>query len=565
MSAETFDDNQPIGFVSALNTFYTYSYVNNGQFYSLVPAPYYDYYQRFIRPYFYWFDGYVPYFHSPQSGMFSTRLAYSVLHKLAEQTTAGKLMFDDEGIEDKKSIKYHGKEYNSLEFVEKWSEKFGFDNKVTQGVEWAFVAGDSLIKLDSNGKDLRPTILRKDNYFIDVDFAGNVTNYTGLLYTYNKTTPSQTGKSEMNYYLMEERRYDDKTEKPQIRLFVKMGMGNLVTNKAVDIRPESVPFDSIPRDIRHSIVRDYPKNSIGNWVDLPLKTIGCYLIKASENVSFMPSLPFGESLLSNNIHILMSYDYYYSAMNTNMYTGRSKLIMPQHMQAPDNISNQFSRNHNSGFDSYVINQVPYVDPEKQAPIVLQFDLRADSWEKIRNILLQTFAMNLGISERTIASYLVPAAEKPTAREISSDENATALFVENKRRLVKQAINPMLDDLLDFYDFKEEEVTVKFSKMGLTNISNVIQSVITLKQNDGIDLKTMYEWVYVDKNNKQIEAMIEKMKAEKLENMENEQAKIQETNDIEEKVEQENNTDISQVKKPKKSFFGKNKKDKKGEN
>lgn len=560
--SETYDGNQPVGFVSSLNTFYTYSYVNNGQFYSLVPAPYYDYYQRFIRPYFYWYDGFVPYFHSPQSGMFSTRLAYSVLKKLAEQTTAGKLMFDDEGVTDKNEITYNGKKYNSLEFVEHWSEQFGFDNKVTQGVEWSYVGGDSLIKLDSNGKDLRPTILRKDNYFIDVDFSGRISKYMGLLYTYNKTTPEQAGKAEMNYYLMEEREYNEKTGKPQIRIFVKRGQGNLVTNKSIDIRPETIPFDDIPRDVRHSILRDFPKNIVGKWQDMPLKTLGVYLIKASENVSFMPSLPFGESLLSNNIHILMSYDYYYSAFNTNMYTSRSRLVLPQHMQSPDEISAQYGRNFNSGFDAYISTQVPYVNPEGQKPIVLQFDLRADSWEKIRNILLQTFATNLGIAERTIASYLVPAAEKPTAREISSDEDATALFVENKRRLIKQAINPMLEDLLDFYSFIDEEVTVKFSKMGLTNISNLVQMVTTLRQNELIDDKTAMEMVFVDKNNLQIEAMLEKIEKRKQKEAEQELQRqtlisaSSQDNDIEKKEKETNNNDIAHVKKPKKKLFGK---------
>jgi len=550
----TYANNQPIGYTSALNSVYSYSYVNNGQFYSLVPAPYFDYYQRFIRHYFYWYDGHTPYFHSPQSGMFATRLAYTVLKKLAEQTTAGKLMFNDDGVTDEHTLKHHGKTYNSLEWVEHWCKDTGFDNKVTQGVEWSYVAGDSLIKLDSNGKDLRPTILRKDNYFIDVDFAGRIVKYTGLLYTYNKTIPSQTGKSEMNYYLMEERQYNEKTEKPEIRLFVKMGMGNLVTNKTVDIRPESLPFDSIPRDVRHSILRDYPNNIIGEWGSLPLKSLGIYLLKASENVSFMPSLPFGESLLSNNIHILMSYDYYFSALNTNMYTSRSRLVMPQHIQTPDKISEVYNKNYNSGFDSYVMTQVPYGNPEDSKPIVLQFDLRADSWEKIRNILLQTMSTNLGISERTIAAYLVPAAEKPTAKEISSDENSTALFVENKRRLISKAINDMIYDLLDFYNFTDETVTVKFSQMGLTNISNVVTMVTTLKQNNAIDLKTLLEMVFVDKNNLQIEQMMAKIKLEKEEDNQlamkvNEQKNIQDNN-IEKKEVETNNQDIHHIKKPK---------------
>ena len=64
MSSENFQNNKPLGVYSAFQTFYTYSWVNNEQFYQLIPYPYKEYYQRFIKQWFYWYDGYVPHFHN---------------------------------------------------------------------------------------------------------------------------------------------------------------------------------------------------------------------------------------------------------------------------------------------------------------------------------------------------------------------------------------------------------------------------------------------------------------------------------------------------------------------
>ena len=50
-----------------------------------------------LRQYFQWYDGFVPNFHNHHHGIFSSRLAYTVLHKLAEQTTGARILFEDNG------------------------------------------------------------------------------------------------------------------------------------------------------------------------------------------------------------------------------------------------------------------------------------------------------------------------------------------------------------------------------------------------------------------------------------------------------------------------------------
>ncbi|NOQ50531.1 MAG: phage portal protein [Mycoplasmataceae bacterium] len=550
--SEAFDSTKPIGDFSAFNTFYTYSWVNNERFYALVPYPYKEYYQRFIKQYFQWYDGFVPYFHNTSSGMFSTRLAYTTLHKLAKVTIGNKLMFNDDGVKDTSTIKIKGKELNSLEFVEHWSKINSLDTKVVQLKEWAFVGGDSVIKLNNINGELVPDIVRKDNYFMSTDFTGRITDFTSLIYNYTKMTRHENDDGQENYYVLEDRKYSD-SGKPQIRISIKRMNGALVTNKQVDITPETIPFERLPRDVSHKFMKDYPNTKLGEWEDLPLKDLGIYLDKSSEKVSFLPAMSGGESLLSNAIHVLMMYDYYFSSLGTNLYAAQDKIIAPQHMQTPQNQGDPyFGGNAYSGWGSKIITRIPYTNPEDNKPVIWQPDTRADQWIQVRNNLLQTLAMVFSVDDRTLSSAIVPNSEKPTAREISSDEDTTTLFAEGQQAFTKNCLDSMLDCVLDFYNFKDEEVTIKFNKAGLSNMNNVVTIVTTLKQNGAIDLKTMLEMVFKDKSNRQIENMIENIKKEKEEEVLKEQ-KLQDNKDadIEEKIEQTNNTDISHIEKPKK--------------
>lgn len=555
--AENFDSTKPLGNFSAFNTFYTYSWVNNEQFYAVVPYPYREYYQRFVKQYFQWYDGFVPHFHNQSSGMFSTRLAYTTLNKLAKQTIGSKLMFNDDGVKDTKQIEYNGKKLNSLNFIEEWSKANKLTSKVVQTKEWAFVGGDACYKLDSYNGDLRPSILRKDTYFFSTDFKGDICHFMGLVYTYSKMKPNVNGENKELFYLLEEREYDEQG-KPMVRLSMKKSTGNQVNNKQVDMSPETIPFENLPRDVRHKFKKDYPGTLLGEWQELPLKDLGIYIDKASEKVSFIPSLQFGESLLSNAIHILMSYDYYYTSLNINLYTAQDKIIAPQHMQPPQASDDPYyGVNQFSSWNTFMLSRIPYTNPEDNSPILWQPSTRSEEWVRTRDNLLQSLAMVYGVDDRTISSAIVPNAEKPTAREISSDEYTTTLFVENQQIFTKDALDKMLQSVLDFYGFEEEVVTVKFDKAGLTNLNNVTTITTLLKQNGLIDLKTALEMQFPNKNDVQIELMMENIKQEKEDAMQFEQQ--QSENDVEENMEQQNNQDTSHVPKPKetkkKGLFG----------
>ena len=497
-----YDGYKRLGGRSALIPQLTHTYAGNTAFYAAVPAQYKDYYMRFVRQYFQWYDGFVPNFHNHHHGIFSTRLAYTVLHKLAEQTTGARVLFED-----------NGENPEALQFIEEWSNKQGFSNKITQATEWAFAGGDSLIKANVRNGEIFVDTIRKDNYFLNTDFGGNVTAASILLYTYTDMIQENQTEARRLFYLLEERKFENGT--PVERLTIKQGSGDRITYKNVDFQSADVEFKSLPRNIRQRLTTEFPNVTFGEWNELPFSSLGVHLVKASEKISFAPALPFGESLLSNNIHVLMSYDFYYSAFMTDVYMGRGKVLMPRHMQGPQR-DDFASGDSFRGLDEFLLQRIDYVDPEQQKPLPIQFDLRSNDWKEVRTHLLQTMATNIGISERSIATYLVPSSEKPTAYEISSDENATASFVENKRPLIEKAINDMLQCVLEFYNYDGSSVVSKFSRIGLTNFNNVVNQVSILKQNGLVDERTALGMIFPDKTEKQLNSIQQSLKDERAE-------------------------------------------------
>ena len=534
---------------ASFNTYRTYSFINNSMFYPLVPKEYYDYYNRFIRYYFYWYDGFVPEFHTQKSGIFSTRLAYTLCSKLAGLVNGGTLMFDNTDEASNYKLKYSEKdknESNALEYIERWSYDVDFTNKNNTAIEYALAGGDSVVKLNSDGKTLYPTVLRKDNYFLDLDFRGDVTHFTGLIYTYTKMNKvdNDTNVSSTDYfYLLEERKYDDNGN-PEFRLFVKQGVGNMTNMRDINFQKiQELPYEKLPREVKKALKNNYPDVTLGKWSKLPLPSLGIYVYKNTDTVSFMPQVPMGESVLTNLMSYLMSYDYYFSAFNTDMYLGRGRVLIPKPMQSPQN-DNQ-SGSYYTGLDSGVYNFAEYQDPSKQTPHLIQFDLRGGDWETVSKMILRLIAMNLHISERTLANFLTDGSERATAREISVDD-ATATFVENKRTLFRKPINKLLQDVLEFHEFPDE-ISVRFSRVGLNNMNEISQQMTTLSQNHLIDIRSALQYIYVDKNEAQLDEMYDRIMKERKEQLNQEQdAKPTGTSD--EDYEETNNNDISHTEK-----------------
>ncbi len=513
--SEQYSDHKRLGHHSGLIPSRTYTYALSEAFFASVPYPYQRFYRSHVRQALSWYNGFVDWFHKGQTGdtYFSTRIAYTVLHKLAKLTVGRKLLFDDDGKASNETIDMFGKKgLDPLHFIELYSKKDNWSSKLKLATEWTYAGGTSALKLDSVSGKLVLEPLRTDEFLFDTDHHGEVVKSSALIYTETDTATRAGGeKGKELYYLFEERKYAE-NGKPMYRLAIKRGTGHDLGFKDVDFHSADQDFKSCPKHIREKFVRRFPRIMFNEWQELPFDTIGFWIIKATDGVSFAPSLPHGESLLTNCFHILQGYDFFYTALMTDMYLGRGKIIVPQHMQNPQSNMDWDDYGHFRGFDTFLTTMIPYVNPSDQKPLEIQFDLRSEDWKEIRNHLLQLLATNLGVSERTIATYLVPASEKPSNYEISADEDATAAFVEDKRDRLSRVFDEILEEILNFYGF-ESRVSVKFSKIGLQNQQNLLNNVTLKWQNGLIDHRTALEELYPDKTEDQITKIIELKKKE----------------------------------------------------
>jgi hypothetical protein len=106
------------------------------------------------------------------------------------------------------------------------------------------------------------------------------------------------------------------------------------------------------------------------------------------------------------------------------------------------------------------------EPMKPEPI--QFDLRSQSWTEIRTMIIQNISINTGLNLASIASFLNDTNAAKTAREISTEESETALFVDDKRELMEKPINKILRLVTLYYGY-QDEIVLRWSSAGLTNI------------------------------------------------------------------------------------------------
>jgi hypothetical protein len=200
---------------------------------------------------------------------------------------------------------------------------------------------------------------------------------------------------------------------------------------------------------------------------LPFKdSLGAELVNWTDCVSALPELPFGESLLTNIMPYLQSYDYYWSAFNTDMYLGRGRVLVDKPMQSPK--AQNANVNYNSGLDSMMFTKIQSNGSEPMKPEPIQFDLRSQSWTEIRTMIIQNISINTGLNLASIASFLNDTNAAKTAREISTEESETALFIDDKRELIEKPINKILRLVTLYYGYSDE-IVLRWSAAGLSNI------------------------------------------------------------------------------------------------
>lgn len=465
-------------------------WTNHSSFYAVYPTYLYQFAQNWLRKWLQWYDGYVPEVHEGKNGIISTGLARTLVNKLADQVNGSGVLFAKKNDNEESS--------EALTFISsKYEDDTGLSEDIHKAITLAAAGGTSYIKLNID-KDERlwQDVWRADQCYCDFDSKGHVTRGKFLIAKFIKAVPNKAEYNQ-NFYIVEERfRANEQDNKNYIKTNAKKikrlevyptleigkpyvvyniyRLTGVITSQNLDGISMGRPlnWEEIPDDIKQSIIEDYGNFKVNVPKKIALPTLGIYPFKWTPYIHNLCELPFGESAIDCVMSYLFEYDVMNSCMNTDFYLGRGRVIVPKQMQSPTNKKN--TQNYNEGLDNFIFTKLEYNSIDDQKPVPLQFEIRSGEWLQSRNNLLESIATAIGISPSTIASYLNDSSNR-TAREISSEESATSLYVENKRKLMTKPINDLIGDILIFNGYTEE-VVVKFSKSGQTNVTLLTENI-----------------------------------------------------------------------------------------
>ena len=499
---------------AAFNAYWTYSFVSNSSFFAKIRGVFKPFMNRCVQNWLWWYDGWVPYFHDAERGIMSTGLAKAIVDRTAKKVSGSRIMFKN-AFKERGSEK--GTEVNpSLKAIAQWADDTNFTRTVKMATRFALAAGTALVKINRDGKGQFTTeAVRFDRFLPCVDNSGKLQEVTIYLLA-NISLASEDESKQKSVYTLEEHRYygdytkaDGKTEihdapicEYQVHEYTKP-VNNGVSSSSEYIG--RVNWKSVPSQVR-KVIRDNYGVIIDKPFLLPFTDLGCELVTSADCVGNYPDLPFGESLLANIIPHLQEYDYYHSAMCTDMYLGRGKVLLPKGISGKGSNSSAYN-----GLDETLYDQIPHTNPDEQQPISIQFELRAAEWQVIRNTIIENIAINTGLSSTTIASFLNDNSAK-TAREISTEENETACFVDDMRAVIEAPLNRIIDRIR-LAKGLADKVVIRWSNASLQNKYTTAETLNLARQGGYISQYKAVQMFNSDDDDIQVQEEYDRIKAE----------------------------------------------------
>jgi len=491
----------------SLNAQATYAPIIREQFYALVPTAFKYYYWNVIRKCIYWYHGYVPEVHKAAAGIFATGIGNAIVHEITKLVIGGRVFFANKYKESTNKGDALNPNNNTLKEFNKWSDKYSFQDTIKTWIEYAVAGGTSaLCSYVDNDRNLVTQAYRIDQFFHEVDFSGRIMGFTLFngCYTAKMSNGEGRNENEMNYYILERRYYNDKME-PKIKMCVHAQYGNVATGESFDIgQTNELKWEQLPKKIQNMLKRDYPNIKFGVEQDILFtKDLGVFILKWT-TTNRIPSVKLGESALMNVIGYLYEYENAESYMVTDLYLGRGQIYLPEEGRNP---TEQFIGPY-SGKDALVLTRIPTKSWQEQKPMSVQFELRAEEWSRVRNSISEKIASTIGVSGSDMFSYLRDASGgSKTATQIAAESQKTISYIEEKRSIIVNAIQPFVNLWKQFYN-EADELAVRFSSQNMVNKMVTIDE-IRMKKEIGIATYDILKELYPDYDDEQINEMVER--------------------------------------------------------
>lgn len=467
-----------------------YGWSNNSSFYmqsSEEMKPFYLMVQNWER----WCTGIVPNFHNFTTGVVPTLLAQTVVRKCADLIYGGGVMFESAGDEGAPGADVEsGKKGAALSFIsDTWAKNSGFKTTLQDALYMECELGTSAIKLNKGkGKDLWCEAVPFSRMFPVVDARGRLDAVSIYLRPYVETELS-VSSSNNGFVLVEERFYKKDIDGKQnpFRCTRVYRSGAMINQFAAD-SGTSLSWEQLPHRVKKAIKDDYGDIRIGEPMPLPFLDLGVYLLRFTPSVSKMPWLKFGDSAIERCIEDLCKYDILSAQLLTEMYASRARIVADKTVQSPSAVG----YSANTGLDDYMFTWRGSFSTESGPINVMQPEIRAEQLKSLRNVILENIATSIGFSPSSFAPYLQDNSNR-TAREVSAEESATTLLVENKRDLVREPVNDLIKTVLRYYGYADD-VVITFSKAGQTNYTLLVENIVRARSGGIMSLQKCVEQI-----------------------------------------------------------------------
>lgn len=432
--------------------------VSNNEFYADMPSAWVAYQNAYVRQWDEWASGFVLSLH--RGNFFSTGMGKTVIDILTRECMKGGYRFD-------------GVDNEANKFLTDWAEKTQFSDIIELGFHNANRLGNNILRLNIvRGKgEAYCTSHPVNRTYFEVNRRDEVVKARFVDMLANGTA------ADIQFYTVEDRIAFGGKNYYRIRVYVYEATATYTAwNEFHDLTKLDPCVLSHFTDL-------YGNVELGQWYELPLKTLGCYNWKNTSSSSAISAMTgFADSSLHTALDILYSIDYNYSMGQLDQYFGRTRVIVPKAM------TNQKQRMIHNGVDigealmqisdapleDDVYSEAPSSDnilDKPMQPVFIQPDLRGEARKYIRDSDLELLASKVGLSSSTLANHLNYNKSK-TATEVDTEKDTTDITVETKRRLANRAIDALLKDLCDFYGLKND-VDITWNLSGKGNKEDIL--------------------------------------------------------------------------------------------
>lgn len=495
----------------------TFTYANNSLFYSQINPTYYDYYNRVVKLNLEWYDGYVQGIHNNYNGILSTRIGSSIVNGIVNNVFSRNLIYDRA---DTKS------DYKAINFFSDWANENNLIDNLKLLSKFSGASGSSVLKLNTSYNKVWVQPLRQDQFIYETDAQGNINAIT----CYMKPYENLFGKND-NYFVVEKRYFTKDVEIPT-SVFLLDGTNKIYKKKATSkkavveyqvlhyhgqilnngmassVKMNSLKWYDIPSGVREIIKKDFNAFYFDKPELLPFgNSLGCFMLQLNGKDPTITTGNFGQSFLTDIRSELVEYELINAYAMRDMYNAQGQVGVPKAMTINDALENPY--NAPKGNYEYFPG-----DPEKQKPIITQFELRADEWIKKKDDCLKKMATILGMSPKIIASYLNTAWSNSfgkTATESKYDESNDEIFLNDKRKTIINFLNPIINCILKYYGYYQE-IKARFLENKSSPSGQDLKDVIE-KYNCGfIDLRAALREINPLSTEKELDELEDRAKA-----------------------------------------------------